>query len=137
MAKNAPAIVPALERPRGRPLKPGGRLSQVEIQRAYRDRLAAAGKVVRVVDVAAVSLAPQVVPAFPDFDPARDGIYEREMIETMRENLHKTSLRLENIQEDMKRLEQRNAYLEGELKLLEQPPYECAERQNSAQAATG
>jgi len=76
-------------------------------------------------------------PSIPDFDPTRDGIYEREVIETLREDLHRTSLRLENIQEDMKRLEQRNAYLEGEAEAFGAAPYECPESQDPAQAATG
>ena len=61
-------------------------MSQVEIQRAYRARLAAAGKVVRVVDAASVRPASASPPttAIPDFDPARDGICERKMMEKMR-----------------------------------------------------
>jgi hypothetical protein len=120
MAKNPPAS-PAVKRSRGRPPKPGGRLPQVEIQRAYRARLAAAGKVVRLVDTTAAG--PEALaalpPSIPDFDPARDGIYEREAVERTGERLHQALLRLENLENDFKRLEQRNAYLEGELKLLE------------------
>jgi hypothetical protein len=96
-------------------------MSQIEVQRAYRARLAAAGKVVRVVD--AVSLRPAsanlALAAVPDFDPARDGIYEREMFEKMRDDLHNALLKLELREEDVARLVQRNAYLEGELKLQE------------------
>ena len=94
-------------------------MSQVEVQRAYRARLAAAGKVVRVVDAVAVppAAANLALPAIPDFDPARDGIYEREMFEKMREDLHNALLKLELREEDIARLEQRNAYLEGELRL--------------------
>ena len=92
MAKKAapPASIPPTTQRRGRPSKPGGRLSQVEIQRAYRARLAAAGKVVKIVDAATVSPAPVnlTLAMIPDFDPARDGIYEREMVETMRGDLH-------------------------------------------------
>ena len=58
--------------------------------------------------------------AIPDFDPARDGIYERKMIEKMRDDLRNALLKLELRQEDVARLKQRNAYLEGELKLQEQ-----------------
>ncbi len=96
-------------------------MSQVEIQRAYRARLAAAGKVVRVVDAASVRPASASPPmtAIPDFDPARDGIYERKMIEKMRDDLRNALLKLELREEDVARLEQRNAYLEGELKLQE------------------
>jgi hypothetical protein len=46
---------PPAKRPRGRPPKPGGPTPQVEIQWAYRARLAAAGKVVRLVDAASAS----------------------------------------------------------------------------------
>jgi hypothetical protein len=124
MAKKAapPASSPPTTRRRGRPPKPGGRLSQVEIQRAYRARLAAAGKVVKIVDAATVSPAP-VNPALaviPDFDPARDGIYERAMVETMRDDLHNALSKLELRNQDVERLEARNAYLEGELKLQAQ-----------------
>lgn len=117
-----PAAIPSGKRPRGRPPKPGGRIPQVEVQRAYRARLAAAGKVVRIVDAATRNLLPanRALPAFADFDPAKDGIYERAMIESMREQLHNALLKLELREEDVARLEQRNAYLEGELQLQEQ-----------------
>jgi hypothetical protein len=116
-----PTSVPATTRPRGRPPKPGGRMSQVEIQRAYRARLAAAGKVVRVVDAASVRPASASPPmtAIPDFDPAKDCIYERKMIEKMRDDLRNALLKLERREEDVARLGQRNAYLEGALKLQE------------------
>ena len=96
-------------------------MSQVEIQRAYRARLAAAGKVVRVVDAASARPASASPPmtAVPDFDPAKDSIYEREMIEKIRDDLRNALLKLELREEDVARLEQRNAYLEGELKLQE------------------
>ena len=95
-------------------------MSQVGIQRAYRARLAAAGKVVRVVDAASVRPASASPPmaATPEFDPARNGIYERKMIEKTRDDLRNALLKLERRQADVARLEQRNAYLEGELKLL-------------------
>jgi hypothetical protein len=57
---------PAVQRRRGRPPKPGGRKSQVEVQRAYRARRKAAGKVLRLVDANPVSPVP---PAIPDYDP--------------------------------------------------------------------
>jgi len=44
------------------------------VQRAYRARLKSAGKAVRIVDATA-----SPVP-IPDFDPAKDGVFEREMI---------------------------------------------------------
>jgi hypothetical protein len=103
MAKNPtpPPSVPALKRPRGRPPKPGGRMSQVEVQRAYRARLAAAGKVVRIVDATKPALA-----SIPDAE-----------FEAIRERLHNALLKFELREQDVARLGQRNAYLEGELKL--------------------
>ena len=41
------------------------------------------------------------------------------MFEKMRDDLHNASLKLELREEEVARLEQRNAYLEGELKLQE------------------
>jgi hypothetical protein len=100
MVKKPPRSIsaaPAGKRPRGRPPKPGGRIPQVEVQRAYRARLAAAGKVVRVVDTVSVRPAPANLAstAIPDFDPARDRIYEREMFEKMRDDLRNALLKLE------------------------------------------
>jgi len=67
---------------------------QVEVQRAYRARLAAAGKVVRIVDANAVPV--------PGFDPAKDGVFERDMIASLREQLRialsKMELREEEVQ---------------------------------------
>ena len=76
-------------------------MSQVEVQRAYRARLAAAGKVVRIVDAATLGLA-----SIPDAE-----------FEAIRKRLHNALLKLELREQDVARLEQRNAYLEGELKL--------------------
>ena len=106
---------------RGRPPKPGGRIPQVEVQRAYRARLAAAGKVVRTVDAGAVSTTPAGVAqlSIPDFDPAKDGIFERQMIASMRDQLHNASSKLDLREEEVTRLRARTAYLESELKLQE------------------
>lgn len=124
MAKKAapPASSPPAPKRPGRPPKPGGKLSQVEIQRAYRARLAAAGKVVKIVDTTTVSPAPvnPALAAMPNFDPARDGIYDRAEVEAMRERLHNALLKLEIRDGEVARLETRNAYLEGELRLLGQ-----------------
>jgi hypothetical protein len=90
---------PPAKRPRGRPPKPGGPKPQAEIQRAYRERLAAAGKVVKLVDAAL-------------FDPGAVG--------DMRERLRNAVLEVERRRDDVARLEARNAYLERELKLQEQ-----------------
>jgi hypothetical protein len=79
-------------------------MSQVEVQRAYRARLAAAGKVVRIVDAAKPALA-----SIPDAE-----------FEAIRKRLHDALLKLERRQQDVARLEQRNAYLEGELILQHQ-----------------
>jgi hypothetical protein len=111
-----PPSPPDAPRRKGRPPKPGGRIPQVEVQRAYRARLAAAGKVVRIVDASA---APPPL-AIPDYNPAIDGIYERATLEKMRDDLHNASIKLELREQDVRRLQQRNAYLEGELKLQEQ-----------------
>jgi hypothetical protein len=69
------------------------------MQRSYRARLAAAGKIVRLGDVAPVELG---------------------LIQEMRDELHDQALRLERREQDVARLVTRNAYLEGELKLQEQ-----------------
>jgi hypothetical protein len=114
MAKNSkpPSSAPTGARRRGRPAKPGGRIPQVEVQRAYRARLAAAGKVVRVVDAAA-STSP-TVPISPDYDPAIDGVYERTMFEKMRDDLHNALLRIEILAEDRNRWQTDCARAEAE-----------------------
>ena len=95
---------------------PGGPTPQVEIQRAYRARLAAAGKVVRLVDAASASPA---LASIPDFDPATQLVCDRRAFEGTRERLHNGLLEMERRRDDVARLETRNAYLEGELKLQE------------------
>ena len=102
---------PPAKHRRGRPPKPGGRTPQVEVQRAYRARLAAAGKVVRIVDANAVPVA--------GFDPAKDGIFEREMIASLRKQLRIALSKMELREEEVTRLRDRNAHLESELKLQE------------------
>jgi hypothetical protein len=74
-----------------------------------------------VVDAISVrpASASRAPAATPHFDPARDRIYEREMFDNMRDDLRNASLKLELREEEVARLEQRNAYLEGELKLQE------------------
>jgi hypothetical protein len=124
MAKRSgsPASIPSAPKRRGRPPKPGGKLSQVEIQRAYRARLVAAGKVVRIVD--AVTLSPAqsnpALAAMSDFDPARDGVYDREMVAGLRDQLHNALLKAERLEGDIARLTARNVDLEGELILQHQ-----------------
>ena len=127
MAKNptrhppAPAA-PVAKRRRGRPPSPNGPKSQAEIQRAYRARLAAAGKVVRLIDAVVVSPAPanQALAAMAEFDPTRDGVYDREMVAGLRDQLHNALLKAERLEGDVARLTARNAYLEGELILQHQ-----------------
>lgn len=97
------------KRPRGRPRKPGA-LTQAERQRAYRARLAAAGKMVRVVQPGATR----------DFDPEVHVVLDRTFFEDLRENYRHAILKLELLEERRAELEKRNAYLENELKRVEQ-----------------
>ena len=105
---------------RGRRPKPGGRIPQVEVQRAYRARLAAAGKVVRIVDTRATVDARLAAQSIPDFDPAKDGVFERQMVESMRDQLRTALVRLELREEEVRDLRERNAHLELELQLQAQ-----------------
>jgi hypothetical protein len=59
-------------------------------------------------------------PRPPDFDPATQLICERVTFADMRDRLHNALLKLEHREQDVQRLEQRNAYLEGELTLQAQ-----------------
>jgi ABC-type phosphate/phosphonate transport system substrate-binding protein len=126
MARNPRPLsaLPVTKRPRGRPPKPEGRIPQVEVQRAYRARLAAAGKIVRLVDAAAVQPAPAsaALIAITAFNPAPPPVYDNAMVEGLRNQLHNALLKLEirEGEQDVARLEARNAYLEGELKLQAQ-----------------
>jgi hypothetical protein len=127
MAKNqkrhppVPAA-PVAKRKRGRPPSPNGPKSQAEIQRAYRARLAAAGKLVRIVDASAIdSAAPGVaVASFPDFDPARDGIYDRAIVEKMRDDLHHALIDIRILDEDRTRWQNDCARAEAELRIERQ-----------------
>jgi hypothetical protein len=82
--------------------------------------LAAAGKVVRLVDVV-VGSAATACPALaiPGFDPATQLVCDRQAFEGMREKSHNALLEVERRRDDVARLETRNAYLERELKLQE------------------
>jgi hypothetical protein len=123
MAKNPPRVATpaaAAKRPRGRPPKPGGRIPQIEVQRAYRARLAAAGKVVRVVDAARLDPANPVPSAIPDYDPATDGIYDRGMVAKWRDDLHNALVRIELLEEDRARWQADCARAEAELRLERQ-----------------
>jgi hypothetical protein len=94
---------------RGRPRKPDA-LTPAERQRAYRARLAAAGKVVRVVHPGAT----------PEFDPTIHLIIDRALFEEQSENYRHAILKLELLEERRAQLQERNAYLESELKRVEQ-----------------
>jgi len=127
MAKRSqpPPSAPSPRR-RGRPPKAGGAISHVEAQRAYRARLKAAGKGVRTVRLDAVPAGPAQPLAnggnsaeMPDFDPATQIVWDRAMFEDMRNKLHHALLQIELRDERLKEIEQRNAWLEGELKLQE------------------
>jgi len=124
MAKNLePSSRPAAKRPPGRPPKPGGRIPQVEVQRAYRARLAAAKKVVRVVDASSAPPSPRFSPApasIPDYDPATGVIYDRAMFEKMRDNLHNALVHIENLQRDRNRWQADCARAEAELRVERQ-----------------
>jgi hypothetical protein len=107
---------PAAKRPPGRPPKPGGRISQADVQRAYRARLAAAGKVVRIVDATLLEQANPALVTIPDYDPAIDGIYERAMFEKMRDDLHNALSRIEVLETDRNRWQTDCARAEAELR---------------------
>jgi len=105
--------VPA--KPRGRPPKPGGPTPRAEVQRAYRARLAAAGKVMRIVDANAVTVQSPI----PDFDPARDGVFEREMIASMRDQLRNALSKVGFLEDEVARLRERDAEREREREQVE------------------
>jgi hypothetical protein len=118
MAKNPslpPPVptAPTAKRPRGRPPSPGGPKSQAEIQRAYRGRLAA-----QAADAAVTRPDP-------------------ETFVEMRDKLHNALLELELRDQDVARLEQRNADLESELKLPGAAPCQRPEGNRHAQAGIG
>jgi hypothetical protein len=98
-SRSVPPPKPA-QRPRGRPPRPGGPIPQADVQRAYRARLKATGKVLKLVDA--------------------DAVADLAMLDRLRERLHNALSKLERREQDVARLTTRNAYLEGELKRLEQ-----------------
>lgn len=85
---------------RGRPPNP-----------SYRARLAAAGHGVRLVDIGAAQTS------LAHFDAAKDGIYERAMVDGVRDPLLNVLVQLERREQDVARLQARNAHLEAELRL--------------------
>ena len=84
-------------------------------------RLAAAGRVVRIVDASDVSPTSAGVAqlSIPGFDPAKDGVFDRQMVASTRDQSHNALSKLELREKEMTRLRARNAYLESELKLQE------------------
>jgi hypothetical protein len=78
------------DRPRGRPSTPEGARSSKDRQRAYRERLKAAGKVLRVIDADALTAAAAL------------------------------RVKLQLREQDVARLTARNHYLENELRRVEQ-----------------
>lgn len=96
------------KRPRGRPRNPDAQ-TPAERQRAYRARLAAAGKTPRVRGLGDVA-----------FEPKTQVVVERAFFEEQRRNLHNALLKIERLDEDRDRLDRRNAYLEAELRRVEQ-----------------
>jgi hypothetical protein len=89
------------KRPRGRPpTSPEGSKTRAAIQRDYRERRKAAGKVLRVIDT------------WKTMTPAE--------IAELRERLDSALLKLKLREQDVTRLDQRNGYLEAELRRVEQ-----------------
>jgi hypothetical protein len=91
------------KRPRGRPPNPQGAKPRAEVQRAYRERRKAAGKVLRVIDTWTIMTPAEIA----------------EQGERLGNALRKLKLR----KRDVQRLEARNAYLEGELRPAAQCPW--------------
>jgi hypothetical protein len=88
------------KRPRGRPPTPEGARPRAEVQRAYRERRKAAGKVIVTIDT------------WTTMTPAE--------IAEMRERLGNALRDGELRQQDVQRLEARNSFLEAELRRVEQ-----------------
>jgi hypothetical protein len=122
-----PMSAPPKRRP-GRPPKPGGAIPHVEVQRAYRARLKAAGKGVRIVELSAAAIP--VGPAYSQatgassaevltFDPTTEMVCDRKIFEDMRDRLRHALSKLALRDERLEQIEKRNAWLEGELKRQE------------------
>lgn len=90
------------------------------MQRAYRARLATAGKVVRIVDAALLDQAPPAPATIPDYDPATDGIYDRAMFEKIRDDLHNALVRIESLETDRNRWQTDCARGEADLRVERQ-----------------
>jgi hypothetical protein len=87
------------KRPRGRPPSLQGAKPRAQVQREYRERRKAAGKVLRVIDT------------WSEMTPVE--------IAELREKLSNALLKLTLREQDVARLEARNAYLESELRRVE------------------
>jgi hypothetical protein len=92
--------MPDSKRPRGRPPSSQGPRPRAEIQRAYRERRKAAGKVLRVIDT------------WAEMTPTE--------IAELRGRLDSALQQLELREQDVQRLEQRAASAETELRRVEQ-----------------
>ena len=120
MARPPPDAPPVQPR-RGRPPKPDGAISKAEVQRAYRERQKAAGKIVRTIDAAtltAIQAGPPTTspdPAIPDFDPKTQVIIDRDFFQEMQEKLRNALLKLALREADVAQLHQRNHQLHAEL----------------------
>jgi hypothetical protein len=99
-AKTPPAPPAAPAKRRGRPPRPGGPTPPAELQRAYRARLAAAGKVLKLVNA--------------------DAVVDLAMVGRLRERLHNALLKLELQEQEVTRLTARNHWLENEIRRVEQ-----------------
>ncbi|MBS0641998.1 MAG: hypothetical protein JSS43_19205, partial [Proteobacteria bacterium] len=101
---------------RGRPPKPDGAISKAAVQRAYRERQKAAGKIVRTIDAATLTAIQAGLPAtIPDFDPKTQVIIDRDFFQEMQEKLRNALLKLALREADVAQLHQRNHQLHAEL----------------------
>jgi hypothetical protein len=89
-----PRSVPAAKavtRPRGRPPRPGGPTPKAEFQHAYRARLKAAGKVVKLADPSVIT---------PDFDPDTHFVRKRAVLEQRRYDFNIALLEIARLTEE-------------------------------------
>jgi hypothetical protein len=95
------------------PARPGGPTPQAEIQRRYRQRLAAVGKVVRLID-------PSAVPIISDFNPGTDVVVDRAGWEDVHERLRNALSKIALLEDDRARWQTDRARAEAELRLEQQ-----------------
>jgi len=100
-----------IKRQRGRPPRPDGATPKAEIQRRYRERLAATGKAVRLIDLHA---------APPPFDAETHFICERATFSEIRDKYHHALSKIGLLEEDRARWQSDCAKAEAELKREEQ-----------------